>query len=218
MAGAAGDRPRLGKPVGGPSILEHVQRPAVAVLPIIKFPDKTLRQRARKVRVINRSIIRLANDMIETMDDADGVGLAANQVGVLRRVIVVRLPEDEVAQVYVNPEIVRREGERLVEEGCLSVPGYVGTVTRSIWVRFRGLDLNSKLVRMRADSLLAQVLEHEVDHLNGILYMDHLAAHETLRPVEEATEDAEPAGELVHPGSGALRVSRGVAQEVLAAD
>ena len=190
----------------------------MAVLPIIKFPDKTLRQRARKVRVINRSIIRLANDMIETMDDADGVGLAANQVGVLRRVIVVRLPEDEVAQVYVNPEIVRREGERLVEEGCLSVPGYVGTVTRSIWVRFRGLDLNSKLVRMRADSLLAQVLEHEVDHLNGILYMDHLAAHETLRPVEEATEDAEPAGELVHPGSGALRVSRGVAQEVLAAD
>ena len=190
----------------------------MAVLPIIKFPDKTLRQRARKVKTIDRSIVRLAGDMVETMDDAEGVGLAANQVGVLRRVIVVRLPEDEEARVYVNPEIVHREGERLVEEGCLSVPGLVGTVTRAIWIRFRGLDLDSKLVRLRADTLLAQVLEHEVDHLNGILYMDHLAAHETLRPVEEVTEDAEPAGELVHPASGTLRVSHGAAHEVLAAD
>ena len=195
----------------------------MAVLPIIKFPDKTLRQRARKVKTIDRSIVRLASDMIETMDHAEGVGLAANQVGVLKRVIVVRLPEDEAARVYVNPEIVHREGERLVEEGCLSLPGLVGTVTRSIWIRFRGLDLDSRLVRIKADTLLAQVLEHEVDHLNGILYMDHLAAHETLRPVEEETEAAEEeetgqAGELVHPGSGALRVASGAAHEVVAAD
>ncbi len=204
--------------MAAPPYSNTCKRPAVAVLPIIKFPDKTLRQRARKVKTIDRSIVRLASDMIETMDDANGVGLAANQVGVLRRVIVVRLPEDEEARVYVNPEIVHREGERLVEEGCLSVPGLVGTVTRSIWVRFRGLDLDSKLVRLKAETLLAQVLEHEVDHLNGILYMDHLAAHETLRPIEEEAEDAGPAGELVHSGSSALRVSRGAAHEVVAAD
>ena len=155
----------------------------MAVLPIIKFPDNTLRQRARKVKTIDRSIVRLAGDMIDTMHDAAGVGLAANQVGVLKRVIVVQLPEDEDARVYVNPQIVHREGERLVEEGCLSLPGYVGTVTRSILVRFRALDLTSKLVRIKADSMLAQVLEHEVDHLNGILYVDHLAEHEELRPI-----------------------------------
>ena len=155
----------------------------MAVLPIIKFPDNTLRQRARKVKTIDRSIVRLAGDMIDTMHDAEGLGLAANQVGVLKRVIVVQLPEDEDPRVYVNPQIVHREGERLVEEGCLSIPGYVGTVTRSILVRFRALDLTSKLVRIKADSMLAQVLEHEVDHLNGILYVDHLAEHEELRPI-----------------------------------
>ena len=147
--------------------------------------------------------------MIETMDHAEGVGLAANQVGVLKRVIVVRLPDDEQARVYVNPEIVHREGERLVEEGCLSLPGYVGTVVRSIWIRFRGLDLESNLVRVRADSLLAQVLEHEVDHLNGILYVDHLAEHETLRVLEPSPEgvgnaapDAGPDGALITHGVG----------------
>ena len=163
----------------------------MAVLPIIKFPDKTLRQRARKVKRYDRSIERLANDMIDTMHDAEGVGLAANQVGVLKRVIVAQLPDDDEARVYINPEIVHREGERLVEEGCLSVPGYVGTVTRSIWVRFRALDLRFKLVRIKTDCLLAQVLEHEVDHLNGILYMDHLAEHEQLRTLEPPVEAEE---------------------------
>ena len=163
----------------------------MAVLPIIKFPDNRLRKRARKVKTIDRSIVRLADDMIETMHDAAGVGLAAIQVGVLKRVIVVQLPDDEEPRVYVNPEIVHREGERFVEEGCLSFPGVVGTVTRSIWVRFRALDLRSKLVRIKADSLLAQVLEHEVDHLNGILYVDHLAEHEELRPVPPPPPDGE---------------------------
>ncbi len=186
----------------------------MAVLPIIKFPDNTLRQRARKVKAIDRSIVRLSNNMIDTMWDANGVGLAANQVGVLKRVIVVQLPENEEPRVYVNPEIVHREGERLVEEGCLSIPGFVGTVTRSIWVRFRALDLRSKLVRIKADSMLAQVLEHEVDHLNGILYLDHLAEHEGLRPVlppveeggesvsEEAHGHAVIAPDPRHPESG----------------
>ena len=124
----------------------------------------------------------MSYDMIDTMNDAGGVGLAANQVGVLKRLIVVQIPEEE-ARIYINPEIIYREGSRMVEEGCLSVPGYVGTVERSIWVKFRALDLQSKMIRIKADSLLAQVLEHEVDHLNGILYMDHLAEHEKLRSI-----------------------------------
>ncbi len=195
----------------------------MAVLPIIQFPDEILRQRARRVRTIDRSIVRLAGDMIETMDHAGGLGLAANQVGVLRRVIVVRLPEDEDARVYVNPEIIHREGERLVEEGCLSVPGYVGTVVRSIEVRFRALDLRRRTIRLKADSLLAQVLEHEVDHLNGILYMDHLAEHETLRPMpapqpadedaaEGAADSGDPvAGEPAHAGHSHAQVHGAVA-------
>ncbi len=156
----------------------------MAVLPIIEFPDPVLRQRARKVRKIGDSIRVLADDMVDTMRHAGGVGLAANQIGVLKRVIVIQLPEDEEAQVYINPEIVQREGERRVEEGCLSIPGFKATITRSIWVKFRGLDMESKLIRLKAEGLLAQALEHEIDHLNGILYVDHLASHEELVPVQ----------------------------------
>ena len=154
----------------------------MAILPIITFPDKILRKKARKIKTIDSSIKRLSFDMVDTMNDAGGIGLAANQVGVLKRLIVVQLPEEE-PRIYVNPEIIYREGSRMVEEGCLSVPGFIGTVERSIWVKFRALNLESKTVRIKADSLLAQVLEHEVDHLNGILYMDHLEDHEKLRPI-----------------------------------
>ncbi|PZC46220.1 MAG: peptide deformylase [Chloroflexi bacterium] len=156
----------------------------MAILPIITFPNNTLRKKARKIKIIDSSIKRLSYDMVDTMIDAGGVGLAANQVGVLKRLIVVQLPEEE-PRIYINPEIIYREGSRMVEEGCLSVPGFIGTVERSIWVKFRALNLESKTVRIKAESLLAQVLEHEVDHLNGILYMDHLSEHEKLRPITE---------------------------------
>jgi len=168
----------------------------VAVLPLVTFPNAILRERARRVRTIDKSILRLAHDMIDTMHHHNGVGLAANQVGVLRRVIVVQLPDDEEPRIYINPEIVHREGERLVDEGCLSVPGYVGTIPRAIWVRFRALDSTSKLVRLKADGLLAQALEHEVDHINGILYLDHLQEHEQLRPVEAEAEDGREGSEV----------------------
>ena len=129
--------------------------------------------------------------MVDTMREARGVGLAANQVGVLKRMIVVQLPDDEEARIYINPEIVRREGEREVEEGCLSIPGYKGLITRSVWVRFRAMDHTSQTVKLRAEELLAQVLEHEVDHLNGILYSDHLKDHQQLIrvPTEPDSED-----------------------------
>ena len=90
--------------------------------------------------------------------------------------------------IYINPEIVHREGERQVEEGCLSIPGYKGIITRSLWVKFRALDHKSKLIKLKADGLLSQIIEHEVDHLNGILYVDHLSSHEKLIKVESEME------------------------------
>ena len=175
----------------------------MAVLPILEIPHPTLRRRAKKVRNIDSATLRLAYDMVDTMREAQGIGLAANQVGVLKRLIVVQLPEEEEASIYINPEIVHREGEREVEEGCLSIPGYRGFITRSVWVRFRALDQTSKLVKLKAEEMLSQALEHEVDHLNGILYSDHLKEHQQLIPVP-----AEPEGEddLAHEGEDAVGV------------
>ena len=166
----------------------------MAIREILQIPHPVLRQRARKVRALNDDVLRLAYDMVDTMRDAKGVGLAANQVGELWRVIVIQLPEEEEARIYVNPEITIREGERRVEEGCLSIAGYKGMVTRSVWIRFRALDHTSKVVKLRAEDMLSQALEHEVDHLNGILYTDHMEAHEKLVKVEaegETPEDSE---------------------------
>ena len=147
-----------------------------------------LRQRARKVRRVDKKLLELAYDMVETMREVGGVGLAANQVGELKRLIVIQLPEDEEARIYINPEILRREGQREVEEGCLSYPGYKGIVNRSMWVRFGALDHTETAVKIKAECLLAQALEHEVDHLNGILYLDHLANHTKLYRVDEDGE------------------------------
>ena len=174
---------------------------SLAVLPILEIPHPTLRQRARKVRKIGPKTLRLAYDMIDTMRDAGGVGLAANQVGSLQRVIVIQLPNnEEEASVYVNPEILHREGRREVEEGCLSVPGFKGLITRSLWVRFGALDHTSKTVKLKAEELLSQALEHEVDHLNGILYLDHLESHDKLVEIEpEPNGDGPQAGPAETP-------------------
>ena len=163
----------------------------MSVLPLRIVPDPTLRQRSKRVSNISPSLQKLIDDMVETMHDAHGVGLAANQVGVLQRVIVIQLPDDEEARVFINPEIVRREGQREVEEGCLSIPGYRGLVNRSVQVRAKGLDRKGKAVRVKAYELLAQALEHEIDHLNGKLYIDHLVDRDKLwkeQPEEEAVE------------------------------
>jgi peptide deformylase len=143
-------------------------------------PDPVLRRKARPVKVIDDAIRKLARDMIETMQSAPGVGLAANQVGVLLRVATIQLP-DEAPFVMINPIITHREGMRVVEEGCLSVPGYVGMIERSVLIKARYLDERSSKKRVEARELLAQAIEHEVDHLNGILYLDHLKSHEDLK-------------------------------------
>ena len=163
----------------------------MAVLTIRLAPDPMLFRKARKIAKITAQHKKLALDMVETMTAHHGVGLAANQVGVLERICVVQTPDMEEAMILVNPEIVKREGEREVEEGCLSVPGYRGMVIRAEKVRARALNLDSKQFKVDAEELLAQALEHEIDHLNGIMYMDHLVAHTKLYPVQEAGEDDE---------------------------
>jgi len=152
-------------------------------IPIGVLPDPILRQRSKRVRNIDGSIQKLIGDMIETMHAAGGVGLAAPQVGVPLRVIVIGIPgEEDIA--LINPEVVRRTGERLIDEGCLSVPGYIGQIKRAVSVRVKGRAPTGKEVRIKADELLAEVLEHEIDHLNGVLYVDYLDSMDKLRKIE----------------------------------
>jgi peptide deformylase len=156
----------------------------MAVLPIRTAPDSVLKQKAKKVHTVDRSIKKLIRDMLETMHAEPGrAGLAAPQVGVPLRVIVIGLPEEEDI-VLINPEIVRRRGERVIAEGCLSVPGYFGEIKRAEAVTVKGRDQNGKEVRLKGEGLLAQALEHEIDHLNGTLYIDHPEVKETLRKVQ----------------------------------
>jgi len=155
----------------------------MAILPIRAVPDPILRQKSKRVRTIDSSIQRLIGNMIETMHSSGGVGLAAPQVGVPLRVIVIGIPEGEDITL-INPQIVRRTGERLVTEGCLSIPGYFGEVKRAQSVRVKGRDLSGKEIRIKAEELLAQALEHEIDHLNGVLYIDHLESTDKLYKIE----------------------------------
>ena len=163
----------------------------MAIREILQLPHPKLRMRAKKVRSIDGDVLHLAQDMVDTMRKAEGVGLAANQVGELMRVIVIQLPGEDEARVYINPEIMQRNGERQVEEGCLSIAGYKGIVTRSVWVKFRALDHSAALVKLKAEDVLSQALEHEVDHLNGILYIDHMESHEKLIKVEPEPTDSD---------------------------
>jgi len=161
----------------------------VAILPIRRAGDPVLREKAKRVRVIDSSIHKLIEDMWDTMYDAPGVGLAAPQIGVPLRGIVIDVPGHERIAL-VNPEIVKRSGERRVDEGCLSVPGFRGEIIRSVKVVAKGIDpATGKEVRIKAENdLLAQALEHEIDHINGILYIDYLPSPDALIPLEEAPE------------------------------
>ncbi len=168
----------------------------MALLPMRHVPDKILREKAKKIGKIPPNMRKYTEDMVETMHSEQGVGLAANQVGSLQKVAVIQLPDWEKPLILINPEITRREGEREVEEGCLSIPGYRGTVKRSERVRARALDLQGKVIRIRAEGLLAQALEHETDHLNGILYIDRLVSRDQFwKMTYNAEEEAGPESE-----------------------
>lgn len=164
----------------------------MAVLPIRRFGDPVLRQKAKRIAKVDKSIRRLVDDMIDTMHDAPGVGLAAPQIGVSLRLLVIEAVEGEV-QVLVNPEIVKTRGERIVDEGCLSLPGYIGEVKRHVDVTVKAQNLDGKEIRLRANELLAQALEHEIDHLNGVLFVDRLVSPDSLRKLtpQEAAGIAE---------------------------
>lgn len=156
----------------------------MAVLTIRALPNSVLRQRAKRVREIDGSIQKLVDDLLETMHHASGVGLAAPQVGVPLRVAVIQLSEEDEPLVLVNPQVVKRSGEREVEEGCLSIPGYRGEIKRSVSITVKGRDRKGREVRVKATDLLAQALEHEIDHLNGVLYVDHLESRDKLYKLE----------------------------------
>jgi peptide deformylase len=154
------------------------------------MPDPVLRQKAKRVSTIDGSIPKLVENMIETMRAASGVGLAAPQVGIPLRIIVIGVPDQEPLAL-INPQIVRKSGQRVIEEGCLSIPGYIGEVTRATSVTAKGLDPKGKELRIKGTELLAQALEHEINHLNGVLYIDQLTSQDTFRripPKKPATE------------------------------
>ena len=161
----------------------------MAVLRICALPDTVLRQKARRVTTIDTSIQRLIDDMVETMRAVSGVGLAAPQVGVPLRIAVIEMPGEDVITL-INPEIVKREGERLVTEACLSVPGYQGEIKRSLWIKVKAWDKQGKMFRIGGEDLLAQALEHEIDHLNGILYVDHIESPDKLERIVSTPDDA----------------------------
>ena len=161
----------------------------MAILEMRLLPDPILRKQAKKVAKVTPQLKTLVENMVETMRDQRGVGLAANQVGSLQKVAVIETPDMEDPLVLINPEVMKTEGERQVEEGCLSVPGYRGLVNRSETVRVKAMGLDGKTYRLNADDLLAQALEHEIDHLNGILYIDHLVSHESLYKITYNNHD-----------------------------
>ena len=177
----------------------------MAVRPIRLLGAPVLRRRAKRVPQVDASIQRLIDDMIDSMREAGGVGLAAPQVGVSLRVIVIEVPDEEVVAL-VNPEIVKRSGQRLLDEGCLSIPGYRAEVTRSLNVVVKGLDRQGRPVRIKAkDDLLAHALEHEIDHINGVLYIDHLESLDELKKIEPMLgeeEEEEVAGPWAGGGGG----------------
>jgi len=146
-----------------------------------------LRQRAKRVNTFDASIQKLIDDMIDTLRAGSGVGLAAPQIGVPLRIAVIEMPGEEVITL-INPVVMKRKGERVLTEGCLSMPGYQGEIKRSLTVKVRAQDRHGKEIRLKGEGLFAQVLEHETDHLNGTLYVDHLEDPAELYRIEDAQE------------------------------
>jgi peptide deformylase len=174
----------------------------MALRPIITLPDPKLRLVSRKIERIDDSLRRLMDDMIETMHEAPGVGLAAIQVGEPIRLLVVDVAKKDEPldpQVLVNPEILWSSEERATyEEGCLSIPEYYAEVERPASVRARALDRDGKLREILAEGLLATVLQHEIDHLDGVLFIDHISKLKRDRVIKKFQKAAKRAGDGQH--------------------
>jgi len=174
----------------------------MGILEIITEGDSRLRQKAVKIKRVDETIRRLAEDMYETMLEAPGVGLAAPQVGVLLRLITVDVPDDYIEEgepgaslILLNPEIIKMTGKQSEPpEGCLSIPHWVGNVPRAARVVVKARDLDFREVRIRAEGMVARVLQHEIDHLDGILFTDRVVDKKSLRYLPPEA-DGEPSAQ-----------------------
>ena len=171
----------------------------MAKLEILEIPDARLRTIAKAVETFDDDLRELVDNMIETMYAAQGIGLAATQVNVHKRLLVLDVSEaQDTPRVYVNPEIVESEGEETCEEGCLSVPGFFETVQRADWVRARALDRDGKEFELETDGMLAVCIQHEIDHLDGKLFVDYLSQLKRTR-IRKKLEKQERLGESGKP-------------------
>jgi peptide deformylase len=173
----------------------------VAVRPILNFDQPVLREKAKKVARVDTSIQKLLDDLAETMLDAPGAGLAANQIGVPLRVCVVKGDENQIWGL-VNPVIVKSAGSQVGYEGCLSKPGWVGEVERYDAVVVKGLNRHGKQVRIKSTGFTARAFQHELDHLDGVLFTDRLTSLDTLRRVEDLVGEEQEEAEAVAAASG----------------
>jgi peptide deformylase len=169
----------------------------MAKLEILTFPDERLRRRAAPVETVDGSVRQLVDDMLETMYDAPGIGLAAIQVNRPQRVVVIDISEQkDQPLVLINPEILEQSGQEQMEEGCLSVPGFFESVTRADRIKVRALDRNGERFELDTDGLLAVCIQHEIDHLDGKLFVDHISMlkrQRIRRKLEKERRQAAPA-------------------------
>jgi peptide deformylase len=162
----------------------------MAIYPIRTFGDPVLRMPTKPITEIDSAVHVLAKDMIETMYDAPGVGLAANQIGIARRIAVFDANDEQGPRVMINPEIIETAGEFEMDEGCLSVPGHWWEVTRPAFARVRALDLDGNEVEYAGDGLLGRVLQHEIGHLDGGLLLDVLPKRMRKKALKELRDEA----------------------------
>ncbi len=175
----------------------------MARLTILEFPDPRLRTRAQPVEHVDGELRKLIDDMFETMYAAPGIGLAATQVNVHKRLLVIDISETRNQPLaLINPEVIQRQGVEETEEGCLSVPGIYDKVTRAERIRVRALDRNGKSIEFDADGLLAVCIQHEIDHLDGKLFVDYLSELKRTRirkKLEKERKDRQPAAARATP-------------------
>ncbi|GHE96404.1 peptide deformylase [Thalassotalea profundi] len=168
----------------------------MAILPVLRFPDQRLRTKAAPVTEVNDKIKNIVSDMFDTMYDENGVGLAATQVDIHLQIVVIDVSENkEQAYVLINPEIIKRNDETMInEEGCLSVPGCYAKVDRHTQVTVKALDIDGNPFELDAEELLSICIQHELDHLKGVLFVDYLSPLKRNRIQKKLEKEAKLAG------------------------
>jgi len=150
---------------------------------IKKYPNPILRKKASEVKKIDNKIKMIALNMVETLNAYNGIGLAGNQVGILKRIIVIRTKDAPF--IIINPKITRTSGTEEIEEGCLSFPGLFNIIKRSVCIGFKGLDINGLAIQGNVEGLIARAIQHEIDHIDGILFIDRMNKDERKRVLPE---------------------------------